>query len=48
MVKISLDLSKRELEILLLYLDSAVDIVDLSDEEMKRAIQLRDQIAGYL
>jgi hypothetical protein len=48
LVNISLDLSKREIEILLYCLDSAIDIVKLSEKEKERAIQIRDKLAGYL
>jgi hypothetical protein len=48
MVKITLDLSNRELEILLFCLDSAIDIVNLSKKEKKRAIELRNELNDYL
>jgi hypothetical protein len=48
MVKITLDLSERELEILLYCLDSAIDIVKLSKKEKQRAIELRNELGNYL
>jgi hypothetical protein len=41
-------MSKKELEILIYCLDSAIDIVKLSEKEKKRAIELREELNSYL
>ena len=48
MVKIVLNLSEKELDILIYCLDSAIDIVKLSEKEKKRATELRDELNNYL
>jgi hypothetical protein len=48
MVKIELDLTKDEIEILLYCLDSAIDIVELSEKEKERAIQIRNELNSHL
>ena len=48
MVKISLDLSTNELEMLIFCIDSAIDIVNFTKEEKEKAIKLRDELRNHL
>jgi hypothetical protein len=48
MVKIELDLTKDEIEILLYCLDSAIDIVELSEKKKERAMEIRNELNSHL
>jgi hypothetical protein len=48
MVLVSLEMSKDEIAMLILYIDSAMRVVDLTKKEMKSADKLRKELGKYL
>jgi hypothetical protein len=48
MAIINIELTQTEIEMLLICIDSAIDIVEFTKEEMKRAKKLRKELIKHL
>lgn len=48
MVCVTLDMSKDEVAMLILCIDSAINVVDFTKKEMKSADMLRKELTKYL
>jgi hypothetical protein len=48
MVNIMLDLTKDEIAMPILCIDSALGVVEFTEEERERAEQLKEQLTDYL
>jgi hypothetical protein len=48
MVLLSLDLSKAEIAMLIMCIDSAMNVVDFSEEEMESANRVKEDLSSYL
>ena len=48
MVKVTLDISKPELEMMIYCIESAIDVKQMTDKEKKSAIKILKQLKDYL
>ncbi len=48
MVKVTIDLSELEIEMLLHCLESAIDVKHMQDKDIERAKEIKEQLSQYL
>lgn len=48
MVKVTIELSELEIEMLLHCLESAIDVKHMDDQDIKRAKDIKEQLSKYL
>ncbi len=48
MVKVTLELSKLEIEMLLHCIETAIDVKHMDDKDIERAKEIKNQLSKYL